>query len=385
MKNIEIYFYKNLKKILKKKTGLHEPVFGKEDVENVTNCINSTFVSTRGNFTSKFEKEISKLTNTKHVIATNSGTSALELGLRVLGVQSCDEILVPALTFVATVNAIKYCNATPHFVDSCEHNLGIDVNKLEKYLIKNSYKKGKYFFNKKTNNRIYAILPVHVFGMPGDIEGILKLSKRFNLKLLEDATEALGSKFKNKQMGTFGDIGVLSFNANKIITAGAGGCLLTNNKKYAKLALHISTTSKVLHPWLLKHDSLGWNIRMPSLNAALGYDKIKEFNKIIIKKQKIAQTYFSLFKKTEINLLKEGKDCKSNFWLNTVLLSDKQTKYRNKIIDYCNKKGIGCRPAWNLISEIKIYKKCPKTNLSNAIKIQKKIINLPSGLNILSK
>lgn len=385
MKNLEIYFYKTLKKILKKKVGLHEPMFGKKDIKNVTNCIKSTFVSTRGNFTHKFEKEISKLTGSKHVVATNSGTSALELGLRVLGVKSSDEVLVPTLTFVATVNAIKYCNAIPHFVDSCEHNLGIDTNKLEKYLIKNSYRKGKYFFNKKTNNRIYAILPVHIFGMPGDIVNMIKLSKRFNLKVLEDATEALGSKFKNKQMGTFGDIGVLSFNANKIITTGAGGCLLTNNKKYAKLALHISTTSKVLHPWLLKHDSLGWNIRMPSLNAALGYNKIKEFNKIIVKKRKIAQIYFSLFKNTKINLLKEGDNCKSNFWLNTVLLSNEQIKHRNKIIDYCNKKGIGCRPAWNLISEIKIYKKYPKSNLSNAIKIQKKIINLPSGLNILSK
>jgi len=296
MKNFEIYFFTLLKKILKKKTGLHEPNFGREDLKNVTNCISSTFVSTRGNFTQKFEKEICKLTGSKYTIATNSGTSALELGLRVLGVKSSDEVLVPTLTFVATVNSIKYCNAIPHFVDSCENNLGIDTIKLEKYLIKNSYKKGKYFFNKKTNNRIYAILPVHVFGMPGDIEGIIRLSKKFNLKILEDATEALGSKFKNKQMGTFGDIGVLSFNANKIITTGAGGCLLTSSKKYAKLALHISTTSKVLHPWLLKHDKLGWNIRMPSLNAALGYNKIKEFNKIIIKKKKLHSLTFHYLK-----------------------------------------------------------------------------------------
>lgn len=384
MKNIEIYFYKILRKILKKKTGLHEPIFQEEDIENLKKCANSTFVSTKGNFTKRFEKKLCELTGSKYAIAMNSGTAALTLALRVLNIKKNDEVLVPSLTFVATVNSIKYCDAIPHFVDSCENNLGIDVTKLEKYLNSNLYKKGKFFFNKKTNNRIYAIIPVHIFGFPSDIDKIVRLAKKFNLKVLEDATEALGSKFKNRQVGTFGHIGVLSFNANKIITTAAGGSLITNNKKYADLAFHLSTTAKVSHPWLLIHDTLGWNTRMPSLNAALGYNNLKNLKKIIIQKRKLAKVYNSLFKNTKIQFLNENKSSKSNFWLNTILLKDDQIKYRDKILDYCYKKGINCRPAWNLISEMDIYKKCPRSDLSISEKLQKKIINLPSGLNILT-
>jgi len=382
VKNFEIYFYRLLKKIIKKKTGLHEPVFIKDDLNNVQNCIKSTYVSTRGNFTKKFENKLSQVVNSKYVVAVNSGTSGLELALRTLNIQDQDEVLVPALTFVASVNSIKFCNAIPHFIDSDISDFGIDVDKLNKYLEKNTHTKNNSLYNKKSGRRIFAIMPVHIFGMPCNIIGIQKIAKKFNLKVVEDATEALGSKFKGKQMGTFGDIGVLSFNANKIITTGGGGALIIKNKKDYNKALHLSTTAKVNHKWRLQHRNIGWNIRMPALNASLGYSKLRNFSKILIKKRNLAFRYRQLFKNTSLSFFEEKKNVKSNFWLNTIILKDDQVKFRKKILDYCNLKGIECRPAWNLISEMKIYKKNPKSNLDNAIRLQKKIINIPSGLNL---
>lgn len=382
MKNFEIYFYNLLKKIIKKKSGLHEPVFSKNDLNNVTNCIKSTFVSTRGDFTKQFEKKLSKIIKTKYIVAINSGTAALELALRIIGTKKKDEVLVPALTFVGSVNSITFCKAIPHFIDSEPTNLGIDVNKLHQYLKKNTFQRNNYLYNKVSGRRIFAIMPVHIFGMPSNIKEIVKLAKKFNLKVVEDASEALGSKLNNKHMGTFGDIGVLSFNANKIVTTGGGGALILKNKKFFNRALHVSTTAKIKHKWLLKHDEIGWNIRMPAINASLGLDKLKNFSKILTKKRKLASKYRNLFKNTNINFFDEKNNSKSNFWLNTIILKSTQIQFRNKILDYCNLKGIECRPAWSLISEMKVYKKNPKSNLDNALKLQKKIINLPSGLNI---
>ena len=357
-------------------------MFIKDDLNNVQNCIKSTYVSTRGNFTKKFENKLSQVVNSKYVVAVNSGTSGLELALRTLNIQDQDEVLVPALTFVASVNSIKLCNAIPHFIDSDISDFGIDVDKLNKYLEKNTHTKNNSLYNKKSGRRIFAIMPVHIFGMPCNIIGIQKIAKKFNLKVVEDATEALGSKFKGKQMGTFGDIGVLSFNANKIITTGGGGALIIKNKKDYNKALHLSTTAKVSHKWRLQHRNIGWNIRMPALNASLGYSKLRNFSKILIKKRNLAFRYRQLFKNTSLSFFEEKKNVKSNFWLNTIILKDDQVKFRKKILDYCNLKGIECRPAWNLISEMKIYKKNPKSNLDNAIRLQKKIINIPSGLNL---
>ena len=383
MKNFEIYFYNLLKKIIKKKTGLHEPVFSKDDLNNVQNCIKSTYVSTRGDFTKKFEKKLSQVTNSKYIVAVNSGTSGLELALRTLNIKDQDEVLVPALTFVASVNSIKFCNAIPHFIDSEVSDFGIDIDKLNKYLEKITYIKNNLLYNKISGRRIFAIMPVHIFGMPCNIRGIQKIAKKFNLKVVEDATEALGSKFKGKQMGTFGDIGVLSFNANKIITTGGGGALIIKKKRDYNKALLLSTTAKISHKWLLKHKDIGWNIRMPAINASLGYSKLKNFSKVLIKKRILASKYRQLFKNTRFRFFEEKKNVKSNFWLNTIILNNDQIKYRKKILDYCNSRGIECRPAWSLISKMKIYKKNPKSNLDNAVRLQKKIINLPSGLNLL--
>lgn len=382
MKNFEVYFYNLLKKIIKKKTGLHEPKFTSKDFKYVKSCIKSTYVSTRGDFTKKFEKELSRIAKSKYVVATNSGTSGLELALRVVGIKDNDEVLVPALTFVASANSIKFCNAIPHFIDSETSDLGIDVLKLNEYLKKNTFKKKNFSYNKTTGKRIFAIMPVHIFGMPCNIREIQKIAKKFNLKVVEDASEALGSKYKGKQMGTFGDIGVLSFNANKIVTTGGGGALLIKKKKDYNKALLLSTTAKVSHKWLLQHRDIGWNIRMPAINASLGFSKLKNFSKILIKKRNLASKYRKLFKNTNLSFFEEKKNTKSNFWLNTIILKDNQIKFRKKILDYCNFRGIECRPAWSLISKIKKYKKNPKSNLDNAIRLQKKIINIPSGLNL---
>jgi perosamine synthetase len=383
MKNIKKDVVTVLKKVLKKKTSLHSPYFFNGELEEVKKCIKSTYISSRGKYVKEFEKELGKIIKSKYVVAVNSGTSAIEIALRVIGVSSNDEVLVPSLTFVASVNAISYCGATPHFIDSSLQNLGIDADKLESYLSKNTYKKGSFFFNKKTKKRIFALMPVHVFGFPSLMSKIIQIAKNYNLKIIEDSTEGLGSKYYGKHVGTLGDIGTFSFNANKIITTGGGGAIVTNNKKFYKKALHLSSTSKVDHPWKYLHDQIGWNYRMPALNASLGLNQLRNFKKILMKKRKIAKNYQVCFEQTRIHFKMEEKNTEANYWLNTIILNENNMKKRDEIISFCNKKGFDCRPAWNLISEMKIYNKCPRADLKNAKILLNKIINLPSGVDIL--
>lgn len=383
MINFENKIFKLIFNIVKKKTALHPPFFDNSDIYWVKKCIKSSHVSTRGNFTKKLENEIKNITKSKFAIAMNSGTSALELALRVVGIKNNDEVLVPSMTFVGSVNSITYCNAVPNFIDSDLENFGVDYKKLEKYLSEILIKKFNFFFNKKTGRRVYAIILVHTFGMPGDIKNLLKIAKKYKLKIIEDASEALGSKYNNRSLGTFGDIGVISFNANKIVTSAGGGVMLTQNSIFSKKALHLSSTSKVSHPWQLRHDALGWNTRMPALNASLAFSKLKKFKKILNIKRKIASRYKQAFKNVKgVKFFDEKISTISNFWLNTIILSDDKIKFKNKILQYCNSRGVECRPVWDLISEMEIYKKYPKANLSNAKKLYKKIICLPSGLNI---
>ena len=385
MTNVRNDIFQVLKKVLKKKRSLHTPVFFNKELAEVKKCVNSSYVSTKGTYVQKFEKELKKIVKSKHVISTNSGTSAIEIALRSVNTLPNDEILVPALTFVATVNAITYCKAIPHFVDASLTNFGIDAEKLLKYLEKITYKKKGFFYNKRTKRRIFAILPVHVYGFPASMKKIMNISKKYNLKVVEDATEALGSKYFNKQVGTIGDIGTFSFNGNKIITTGGGGAIVTNNSYFYKRAAHLASTSKINHKWKYIHDEVGWNYRMPALNASLGIMQLKNFNKILKLKRKIAKNYSNLFYKKKIKFVYEEKNTKANYWLNTILLNNYNFKQRDTIINFCNKKGYNCRPAWNLICDIKVYKKFPKSNLDNSRNLLKNIINLPSGVDILKK
>ena len=362
------------------KANLHEPLINEDDVKSVTKTLETNFVSSIGKDIQDFEKNLSDYTKAKYVIAMNSGTSALHISLLVNNVKENDEILLPALTFVASANAISYCQAIPHFVDSETTNLGIDVKKLTKYLKKNSKFINGECININTGRRISALLVVHIFGFIGDMRALIKLAKDFKLKIIEDATEALGS-FKNfKHAGTFGKCGCLSFNGNKIITTGAGGALLTNDLNLANHARHLSTTAKLKHKYEYDHDQIGYNYRMPAINAALGKSQLKKLSQFIVAKKKIRNAYLQNFKKISgLKFIEGSKDIDSNFWLNSIILDDKYMEYKNYIIDELNNKGFACRPAWKLINTLKPYLNNPSMNLSQSFKLQNSIINLPSS------
>jgi perosamine synthetase len=383
MTNLKEDILSVLNLVCKKKRQLHPPFFSSNEKKDVINCINSTYVSTKGFYVNKFEDEIKNITKSKYSIATNTGTSALEIALRVVGVKPGDEVIIPALTFVATANSVSYCGAIPHFVDVSEVNFGIDPDKLLKHINKISIKKNRMIFNKYTGRKISAIIPVHIFGFPASMKKIKLIAKNFKLKIIEDASESLGSLYYGEHTGTLGDIGVFSFNSNKIVTTGAGGAIVTNNKKYAFKALHLCNISKIPHKWKYLHDDLGWNYRMPAINASLGLNQLKNLRKIIRTKRKISMKYYNAFKKKNIFFKLEEKNTRSNYWLNTIVLNNNSIKKRDEIINYLNIKGFNCRPAWNLLNEIKFYKKNPCADLSNSKKLVKQIINLPSGLELL--
>tara|TARA_B100000427_G_scaffold329087_1_gene344021 strand:- start:1144 stop:2319 length:1176 start_codon:yes stop_codon:yes gene_type:complete len=370
----------------KKSLYLHNPYLNKDDSNLINNCIKTNFVSNKSKFVFKFENEIKKITKSKYAIATNTGTAALSISLRSLGVEQNDEVITSAVSFVATANAIKYLGAIPHFVDINENNLGIDCNKLKLYLKKNTILRKKKLFNKKTKRRISCIMPTHVFGFPADIEGLMKISKDFNLPILEDASEAVGSYFKNKHLGTFGKIGVLSFNGNKIITTGGGGAILTNSKKISTFARHIASTSKKLHKWDFLHDKIGWNYIMPGINASLGCSQIKKLRYILKKKRSLSKMYKSQIDKIDgINYLSEPENSKSNYWLNTIKLQRSNKKLLTYLLKGLNSTGYQSRPIWKLLPSLVFLKNCPKSDLTVSKKIENCIINIPSGYDIYKR
>tara|TARA_A100001011_G_scaffold16199_2_gene16826 strand:- start:22301 stop:23461 length:1161 start_codon:yes stop_codon:yes gene_type:complete len=373
--------YKSLlKSINTKKASLHEPVFSLLEKQYLQDCIESTFVSSEGIFLEKFKKKLIKFTGSKFVIPVSSGTSALHISLISQNISYKDEVLVPALTFVATANAVKYCRAIPNFIDCNEKTLGIDVEKLEYYLFENTRMREGKCINKKTGNHIKALIPMHTFGHPSEIEEILKISTKYNLTVIEDSAEALGSFYKKKHLGTFGKLGVLSFNGNKIITTGGGGAILTKDKKLAKKITHLSTTAKNIHKWEYIHDEVGYNYRMPNLNAALGCAQMNKINIFLKSKRNLFKIYKDNFKNfEELYLFEEPKYCSSNYWLQTLILTETNAHQLDDILDYTNKKGLRTRPAWNLLSDLKPFKSSPKSNLDNSKSLRKRIINIPSS------
>ena len=365
---------------------LHEPDLDKNASNYLKRCVEKNSVSTVGNFVEKFENKISKLTSAKYVITTNSGTSALHISCILMGVKENDEVLVPAFTFVATANAVKYCNAIPHFVDIEENHFGIDIDKLKNYLKKITIVKNKTCINKITGKRIKAIIPVHVFGHPINIDKLLNLAKEFNLSIIEDAADALGSYYKSKHVGTFGNIGILSFNGNKPITCGAGGAILTNNKYLAEEAKHIVATAKLKKSNNFVYDRVGYNYRMPNVNAALGYSQIIKIKKILKNKRKLFHFYKKIFLKyTFIKLVDEPKGCKSNFWLQTILLNQKLSSLSKQVIKNLNNNKIYVRPGWELMVNLKHFANCPKMQIISAKKVYKRIINIPSSSFLINK
>ena len=365
---------------------LHEPLFFGKEISYLKNTINQNFVSSAGEYVNKFEKKIKKYTKAKFAIAVVNGTQAIYISLKACGIKKNDEVLVPALTFVGTVNAVSYLDAKPHFIDSQIENFGINCLKLENYLDKITKFRGNQCINKFTGNVIKAIMPVYIFGHPCNIQDIVKIAKKFNLIVIEDATEALGSFYKKKHLGTFGDIGCLSFNGNKIITTGGGGMVVTNKKVLAKKIKHLTTTAKLKHKWEYIHDEIGYNFRMPNLNAALGLAQFEKIHTFLKAKRTLFKKYYNVFNKIKgISLYGESKNANSNYWLQTLILDKNQSILKNKILKESHKKLIFTRPVWKLISDLKPYKKYQKMNLSGAKEIYNRIINIPSSQSLILK
>ncbi len=373
---------KNLTKILKNKSkGLHDPLFIGNEKKYLAECIASGYVSSVGKFVIQFEDKIKKYTKTKFAVATNSGTSALHLILKYFKANLNDEVLLPSLTYVATINSILYCNSNPNFVDVNPQTLGVCPKKLDKYLKRISKKKKNYYINKRTGKRLKALVVVHLYGMASEIVQLRKICRKYKIILIEDAAEALGSFYNNKHLGSFGDAGVLSFNGNKTITTGSGGMIITNNKKLAKATLHLSTHAKRKSSKDHFHDEIGFNYRMSNLSAAVGCAQIEKIKNILSAKRRNFITYKKIFNKRNIiDIFKEPPNSKSNYWLITGMLKNKKNK--NKLLVSLRAKGFICRSIWRPLHTLKIFKKFQKDNLDQSNKIFSKSINFPSSPSI---
>ena len=359
---------------------LHEPSFEGKEWAYLKECLDSTYVSSVGKFVDKFETSLAEYVGVKYAIPVVNGTAALHIALKLAGVKPGDEVLIPALTFVATANAVAYCGAIPHFVDSEEITLGIDVKKLRDYLISITDMRSGISINNKTGRVIRAIVPMHTFGHPSDLDGLLSISKDFNLVLVEDAAESLGSSYKGRHTGSFGLISATSFNGNKTITTGGGGAILTNDEILAKQAKHLTTTAKRPHLWEYDHDEIGYNYRMPNINAALGCAQLEQLPQKLSQKRELYFQYFKAFDSLPgIKLFQEPANCESNYWLHTVVLEETHAQYLKTILEQTNRFGISTRPSWKLLSELTIYQNSPRMSLIGATSLSNRIINIPSS------
>jgi perosamine synthetase len=360
---------------------LHEPRFIGRETEFINECIKSTFVSSVGKFVDDFETGVQDYVGSKRAVVIVNGTHALYLSLLLSGVKKGDEVVTQPLTFIATANAIAYSGALPVFIDVDKDTLGMSPNSLSEFLsIYAEVKDDGFCYNSVTGNRIAACIPMHTFGHPCRISEISLICQKYNIELIEDAAESMGSTFLGKHTGTFGKMGILSFNGNKIITTGGGGMILTNDDEVAIKAKHLSTQAKVPHRWEFNHDMVGYNYRLPNINAALGLAQLEMMNRFLKNKRELATMYANFFESLGVDFVFEPKDAKSNFWLNTILLPDKQE--RDNFLKYTNDKGIMTRPAWTLMHELPMYKNCTTFNVQTAIWLSERIVNLPSSVRV---
>lgn len=360
--------------------GLHEPSFDGNEWKYVKECIDTRWVSSVGRFVDQLEQMLAEYTGVKHAVAVVNGTAALHMCLQLLGVKENDEILVPTLTFVATANAVTYCGAIPHFVDVEERTLGVDPVKLSAYLETITEHTTNGLVNKMTGRRIRVLIAMHTFGHPVDLDPLLEICQRYRLDLVEDAAEALGSFYKGKHIGHWGKLSALSFNGNKIVTTGGGGAILTNDENLAKAAKHLTTTAKLPHRWRYDHDQIGYNYRMPNINAALGCAQMESLPRFLEQKRKLADKYRSRFADVPgVRFYTEPSYARSNYWLNAIILEQSYIELRDYILDELTEKGVMVRPAWTLMHQLPMYKACPRMDLSTAEDLQKRLINLPSS------
>lgn len=360
--------------------ALHEPEFRGQEWCYLKECLDSGWVSSIGAYVDRIERDLETITGATHAVATCNGTAALDVCLRLAGVRAGDEVLVPALTFVATANAVSYQGATPHFVDSEATTLGVDPDRLDAYLGKTARIDGDTCVNKVTSAPIRALMVMHVFGHPCDLDGLVEVAARWKLTLVEDAAEGLGSRWNGRHVGNVGLVSALSFNGNKIVTTGGGGAILTNDPELARRAKHLTTTARTPHKWSFVHDEVGWNYRMPNLNAALGCAQLERLPDMMARKALLARRYAEAFREVKgARLLTPRPGAEVNHWLNALILARPDMAVRDSLLESLNNAGFMARPLWTLMHRLPMYAACPRDALPIAEALEASVINLPSS------
>jgi len=361
--------------------SLHEPTIAAREKELVNDCLDSGFVSSVGQYVALFEQQLADFLGVRHVVAVVNGTAALHVSLLLAGVGKSDEVIVPTLSFIATANAVSYCGAIPHFVDSNELSLGLDTAKLEGYLADILLFDAGRWINRKTGRRVAAIVPMHTFGHPVDMDALNIVAKKYCLPVVEDAAESLGSRYKGMMTGSLSLLGAISFNGNKIITTGGGGAIATNDTVLARHARHITTTAKVPHRWAFNHDAVGFNYRMPNLNAALGCAQLERMPAFLVDKRKLAERYRQAFAgEDKVRFFTEPDYAESNYWLNALLFDESVADQRDEVLSLTNDAGLMTRPVWVLLHTLPMFKTCPAMeDLSVSKSLEKRLMNIPSS------
>lgn len=362
------------------KVFLHEPLFIGNEKKYLAECIDSTFVSSVGKFVDRFEEMVAEYTGTKKAVVCVSGTNALHMAMLLVGIERDDEVITQPLTFIATANAISYIGAHPVFIDVDLDTMGLSPFKMKTWLQENAEIRNGECFNKGSGRRIKACVPMHTFGHPVHLNELVEVCAEYHIELVEDAAESLGSFYKEQHTGTFGKVGAISFNGNKTITTGGGGILLFQDEELAKFAKHLTTQAKVPHRWEFVHDHIGYNYRMPNINAALGCAQMEHLQEFVDNKRDLANLYAKFFRNTDITFFTEPVDCKSNYWLNVVLMKDKAT--RDQFLEATNDAGVMTRPVWQLMNRLPMFDKCQCGDLSNAKWLEERVVNIPSSVRL---
>jgi perosamine synthetase len=357
---------------------LHVPKFIGNEKKYLNECIDTTFVSSVGKFVDKFEEMTTKYTGAKKAVVCVNGTEALHMALILSGVKAGDEIITQPLTFVATANAISYTGAHPVFVDVDIDTMGLSPVKVEEFLVEfGDMRNDGFCYNNVTGNRISACVPMHTFGHPIKIEALVKICEKYNIALVEDAAESIGSKYKGQHTGTFGKLGIISYNGNKTITTGGGGMILTNDEELGNLAKHLTTQAKIPHPWEYAHDYIGYNYRMPNINAAIGVGQMESLDTFIENKRELSSMYKSFFYSKGIYFFVEPEDCFSNYWLNAIILESKSE--RDRFLEYTNSNKVMTRPIWKLMNKLSMFHNCLSMDLTQSEWFEDRVVNIPSS------
>lgn len=359
---------------------LHAPCFIGNEKKYLNECIDTTYVSSVGKFVDRFEEMVADYTGTAKAVVCVNGTNALHMALLLAGVERDDEVISQSLTFIATANAISYIGAHPVFIDVDKETMGLSPLSMEKWLGASTEIREGACYNKKTGRRIKACVPMHTFGHPVKLAELTALCNRYHIELIEDAAESLGSFYKGKHTGTVGKISALSFNGNKTITTGGGGMLLFQDADLGQYAKHLMTQAKVPHRWEFMHDHIGYNYRMPNINAALGCAQMENLDRYVENKRETAEKYQSFFQTSSIEFFSEPEDCCSNYWLNAVLLPDKTA--RDEFLAYTNDHGVMTRPVWGLMNKLPMFEHCETDDLKNTRWFEERVVNIPSSVRL---